>query len=161
MADPIAVYGAVIGTTGAAGAAWSIWHGIVRDRPRVKVVIQFSRMNHPMIEPEPLVTMDIMNQGRRPLSLSNLPGVLFPDGIRLAFSPLPWQLGTQAVEEGQKATYWMYEAAFKEGVKERASVPTRVVISDDAGRVYKRRIDRHLLRWIRDVLEEDSNGGEQ
>jgi hypothetical protein len=79
VADPLAVYGAVIGTTAAAGALWNIYHGWWRDRARLTLtighgggpVIGWPPMGKTSVNLAENVYVTAINRGRRPVQVSS------------------------------------------------------------------------------------------
>ena len=150
MADPIAVYGAITGTAGAAAAAWTVWNGFFRDRARIETnVSNVVTSNYPGVRPgELLCAIDVMNHGRRPVTISSYAGLTFPKGRWAAFagsaSDLPRRL-----DEGSKVTFWVYEGSLLDSIRQFGCMPNRVLVNDDAGRAHKRRIPKKYLRRLK------------
>lgn len=152
VADPIAVYGAITGTIGALGAAWAIWHGAIRDRARIRATVSTAfAQNHPQIDPaESLWCIEVMNRGRRPVSMSGFAGFqLAESGLLSRFRRKRWLVFQNCLEtlpkrlqEGDKVTYWTYEKALKDGLRKEGRYPDRVLVKDDVGHYYVRRIPR-------------------
>ncbi len=155
MTDPIAVYGAITGTLGSLGATWGIWHTVVRDRPRLRVKVSTgSTDSYPGIEAgEWLWLVDIMNYGRRPVTISSLPGFEFADGSRFVLSPFPYRNGPETVDEGKKASFWMYQNALIKGLKEQKRYPTNVTVVDDAGNTHRWRMKKESISLMKRLCE--------
>jgi archaellum component FlaF (FlaF/FlaG flagellin family) len=88
MPDPIAVYGAVLGTAGAVGALWNIYDSMHRNRPHLKVVATLERreiahFGDSSVTNE-LVTVKIINTGQRVVTVHEV-GVVVDGPLRLSF----------------------------------------------------------------------------
>lgn len=144
MPDPVAVYGAFTGTVGAAGTLWSIytWR---RDRAALKFDLNQIVTEHPNApKDEILWSIDIINVGRRAVTVSSAPGLDMGDGRKLVFSGTFGDV-PKRLQEGSKVTWWVTQSGLKTGLKkhlgEASQAPTHIVFADDAGRKYRSRIE--------------------
>ena len=149
MPDPIAVYGAATGTAGALGAVWSIWHGIIRDRPRLRAKVSTMYADS-IAKNEWLWSIDIMNYGRQSVSMSSAPGLLFRDGW---YMPFINRLGDKEnIGAGEKVTWWISETGLVKGLRNKGALPHRIVFKDDGGNNYRRRINSKQLKTMKRLI---------
>jgi hypothetical protein len=149
MSDPIAVYGAITGTAGAAAAIWTVWNG-VRDRARIRMSVGVASVSdYPGIESGRwLCTIAVMNHGRRPVTISGNAGLAYSNG---QWSPFGGVFSTglpRRLDEGSSVTFWVYEDALVEGIRRQGSLPNRVLVNDDAGHQHTRRISKKYLQRL-------------
>lgn len=155
MADPLAIYGAVIGTVGAAGAAFAIYNSAVRDRANIKVRPSFG---FPKFGPLPggptkeFVLLTASNRGRRPVTFTS-GGLLYPDGSTLWF---PGQMETlpKELREGQSHSVWGYPDDMIENIMKKGAAPTHAFYWDATGRMHRSRLPKVFRRWIRSAMTE-------
>lgn len=152
MADPIAVYGAITGTAGAAAGLWAIWNG-THDRARIKTEVRNIVTEYPGIRPGALLcAINVINQGRRPVTISGYAGLAFSAGHWFPFAGVLGEL-PRRLDESATITFWMYEDALVEGVREQGEMPSRVLVNDDGGHTHKRRISGPYLRRLKRLVQ--------
>ncbi len=163
MTAVLAAYGAVIGTIGALGAGWAIWNGLFRDRARVRTEVATGFLQNVRGAPNDgwVWFITVMNRGRRPLSVSGYAGPqLAKEGLWKFGKRSKWILFSNCFEalpgtvgEGQKLTYWRAEGALAKSLREEGLPPIRVLVKDDAGHQYSRRIKGKYLRQMKELSE--------
>jgi hypothetical protein len=160
MADPLAVYGAVIGTTAAAGALWNIYHGWWRDRARVTLEVTvgseaFSWMGTERgtisLRPDKYLIVRVVNKGRRPLKIDSA-GLVMGDKTQRLFtlgphgSPVfPCILDERTPKVDACGGVDLLRNQLS-GAPERT--PTHAFCYDAMGKRHVRRLSRHMRRWL-------------
>ena len=143
------------------GLGWTIYNAVFRDRARIRARVATGGVqNYPGVDGEQwLWFIEVMNQGRRPISISSLPGLELPNGRYLVFNSRFGE--AKPIQEGEKAIFWTYESALSSGLKREGHIPNRILIKDDAGRDYRRRIHRKYLKLIRQLVSEEVSKGSE
>ena len=168
MADWLAIYGAAIGSSAAAGVAWNIYNSAFRDRARLRIL--FGREFRPsdeapftILSPDPAywseteawypsserrAVVSVTNVGKRPITVMEA-GVEFPNRVRAAFEPG----NTAQLKEGEILVFSISEDSLGEIL--RGGVPRYVYAMDASMTIHRRGIERRLRPWLdRLVLRE-------
>jgi hypothetical protein len=159
MVDPLALYGAIVGTSAALGALWNIYSGI-RDRARLRIGVSFSLM-HSGTSSLDCVGVEVSNTGRRPTNIQSC-AVRAADGRRLfymhgaaqqygglgAFVDRSHQL-PQRLNEGELHTiFWPLEA-LKQSVRDDPTLRLMwVEVTDAGGRKWRGRFPDNVLKSV-------------
>jgi hypothetical protein len=142
VADPLAVYGAVIGTTAAAGALWNIYHGWWRDRARLQLTCWCDGNK---------VYLKAVNVGRRPITLEEL-GICF----RGREEPVTCRFLGVELQEG-KAFTRLLEILPPDGPLKARGSPCHVFATDSAGKRARRQLSGKVIECVKgQALEEPS-----
>jgi len=161
MADWLAIYGAAIGTSAAAGVVWNIYNGALRDRARLRVL--FAREFRPsddapftILSPDPScwseteawypsserrAVISVTNVGKRPLTVMEA-GVEFSNKVRAAFEPG----NTAELKEGEFLVFGITEDSLGEIL--RGGVLRHIYAMDASMTVHRRRIEPRLRPWL-------------
>ena len=157
MVEPLAIYGAFIGTIAAIGTAWNMYDRRFRDRARLRLNLAtgFVQDRPDIKSNEWLWFLEVQNFGRRPLTISSLPGLAFPNERFSVFTGTFEQV-PKRLDEGSKITFWLYERALRKVLKEQGMLPNRILLKDDAGDSHTRRIARKYLRQLKKLMDSAS-----
>jgi len=156
MVDPLAIYGAAIGSVAAIGTAWNIYHSAFRDRARLRLSLATGiTQDVPSVRSnEWLWMIEAQNFGRRPLTISGHGGLELANGRWVVFTgvfeQLPRRLG-----ENQKVTFWIYEVSLQKALREQGLLPTRIRLTDDGGSTHKRRIPAKYRRQLASLKQRE------
>lgn len=159
----IAIYGAVVATL---SAAWTLYSGLIRDRPRVKLVVyDEDAWDEGFEHSEDAVAFRVSNRGRRPIHIGDIVRVSSLLRGTMAIS-MELQRAIRdhpegvTMEEGQGRTYRLGGY----GDYQHGELPLRRwQVHDQAGRIYplreryRFRVERFLLfpiRFVYRVLRE-------
>jgi hypothetical protein len=155
LADPLAVYGAVIGTTAAAGALWNIYHGWWRDRARLALGIKLGGgpiigWGRHTVDPRQNVYLSITNRGRRPVRVESA-GLLHKDGSSLVLmqDSLGQQVFSAVLDERNPS---VDVCARTRDLQERYSAggqsPPSHIFCHTAARRHTRRLGQPWIRFL-------------
>jgi hypothetical protein len=160
MADPLALYGAVVGTAAAAGAVWNIYHGWWRDRARVSLEVTVGSEAFSWIgtgrgtislRPDKYLIVAVVNKGRRPLKIDGA-GLVMGDKSKRYFtlgpdgSPVfPCILDEKMPRVDACAEVDPLRNELS-GAPERT--PTHAFCYDATGKRHARRLSRRMKRWL-------------
>jgi hypothetical protein len=160
VADPLAVYGAVVGTAAAAGAVWNIYHGWWRDRARVTLEVTvgseaFSWMGTERgtisVRPDKYLIVRVVNKGRRPLKIDGA-GLIMGDKSQRFFILGPHGSPVFACILDERTPKVDACADLDSLRNELCSAPertpTHAFCYDGAGTRYIRRLPRHMKRRL-------------
>ena len=169
MADPIAIYGAVIGTAAGIGALWNVYQGAVRDRPRLTLSVgrefystdsgdevvdeSFALVSYDPREWEGIAAtypiymrkahVHVCNVGPRPITVIAA-GFQFEDGYRIAVKP-----GTTGdLSEGQPLSFRASEEGLAQMLRKRSEPPRWVYAMNSAHRIRRRRLHANVQAWL-------------
>ena len=159
----IIILGAVGSGVGLLLGGFRLYTAVVRDRARIRTKLATGAIqNVPGIRSDEWVWfIEVINHGRRSVTLSSFAGLEYPKpGIVKFGKRSRWVVFTNCVEqlpktlgEGEKITFWVYEDALVKGLREEGGVPHRVLVKDNAGHSFRRRIERKYLRLLSKLLK--------
>jgi cold shock CspA family protein len=138
----VAWYGAVVSTLGVALALYVA----LRDRPRLKISIQANMRAFGATSYDPnklYVVVSVANTGRRTVTVGLVGFTQRPRGSGDIFLHDSTREGPKEISEGKSVTY----SANQEGLP--IAKLHHVIVRDQAGRVWKRRVPRALRRGPR------------
>lgn len=164
MADPVAIYGAAIGSAAAVGVAWRIYHDAFRDKARLRLLLgkEFRPRGgeYTILSPNPehwsetatwypdaevLAVVNVANVGKRPLTVNGA-GLEFKNEYRIVFEP--GKAGN--LEEGESLLFSISEPSLS-NVLQHLGLPRFVFAMDASGRVYRSSIESSLVKWLEEL----------
>lgn len=140
----------------AATAGWNIYRDGFRDRARLRLNLSRGYFGkwagvppQPGLPPpgEPVVFVNAVNVGRRPVIIAGGGGVEFPADVRAMFTAPPPEL-RKRLEEGDDVTLYTTEDSFRELIQEHG-VPTHIWFRDTADKTHRKPIPRELRPWLK------------
>lgn len=146
--ESVALYGAVVATISILIALFSLALQavtVVRDKKKVLVKLSYNNRifgeDSPYKEGEDYISMDIINSGRRPVTITSIGLMLYTARKYLPVDAV--RKGRFTLQEGEKETFVMEQKLVKQ------STVRYVYAIDSTGIAYKKNMDSFLVRFIK------------